>query len=45
MFRRTQQIEGYSIYKIIPKNIVSLIGKYYQNHQFSCGNRNDLRKY
>jgi hypothetical protein len=32
VFRRKQQVEGYSIYKLIPRKIIEILSNYYYNH-------------
>jgi vacuolar-type H+-ATPase subunit I/STV1 len=44
-FRRKQQIEGYSIYKIIPKKIIDILFNYYNKVSDSLRSSNDLKKY
>jgi hypothetical protein len=45
MFRRMQQIEGYSIYKIIPPKVIDILSNYYGQHAEENKTDADLAKY
>ncbi len=45
MFRRMQQIEGYSIYKIIPPKVIDILSNYYGEHAEENKTDADLAKY